>query len=306
VLSLAGCVKFEHLIKVPVQPEMTTVQGYNTELHRQSIHIFNPVALDNRVDQLRLEPRIDNLFFLVDQSSALSDEFRGVEMKLYAREMVRRFVRTMPDKKYNGALLINTRKSGLSGHKLHLMPYSTNNIELALDSEASTIRVETSSLVEALDQLTQLMSRIKGRSAVILVTSWSQVNKDIEKSVMRMRQRSRYSGGMEVVDSSPEFLAWQGTQSGVCFYTLGVGNRFSRTRLETVDSCGFSVAADKVAQPRDMAHFVQSVLYRGPADTDGDGIYDYKDHCPNTSAGRIVDYSGCPRFVAKKGEDQGE
>ena len=100
------------------------------------------------------------------------------------------------------------------------------------------------------------------------------------------------------VINSPSILTTsQEQRSGVCLYTVGVGNRLSRTRLDTVDSCGHSVAADKVAQPRDMAHFVQNILYKGPADTDGDGIYDYRDRCLNTHAGRIVDYSGCPRFA---------
>jgi hypothetical protein len=50
-----------------------------------------------------------------------------------------------------------------------------------------------------------------------------------------------------------------------------------------------------------MTHFVQRVLYKGPADSDGDGIYDYLDGCPNTSIGRIVDYFGCLRFAASEG-----
>jgi hypothetical protein len=45
-----------------------------------------------------------------------------------------------------------------------------------------------------------------------------------------------------------------------------------------------------------MAHFVERAFYLDPADSDGDGIYDYLDLCPATLAGKIVGYDGCDRF----------
>lgn len=301
VLSSVGCVSMERLVKLPNQAEMAIVENYNTSLHRQSIHIFNPIALDSRVAELRLESRVEHLFFLVDQSSALSGVFRGVETRLYAREMVRRFTKTMPEKTYSGALLIYDQKTKANQQAIRLTSYTAADIEQALVSPGAMQRIETESLPMAIDQLSKLINRIEGSSAVILITPWSQIDRATERAVMRMRQRSRFEGGMRIVDSGQESIPWQGGQSGVCLYTLGVGNQLSRTRLETVDSCGYSVAANKVSQPRDMAHFVQTVLYKGPADSDGDGIYDYRDQCPNTSAGRIVDYSGCLRFAASEG-----
>ena len=301
VLNALGCVSMERLVKVPAQPELATVENYNTELHRQSTHIFNPISLDNRVAKLRLEPRVENLFFLVDQSAALSEEFRGVSTRLYAREMVRRFTETMPQKTYSGALLIYDQKINVQRLPLRLISYTAADLENALLTPGSMQRINRDSLPMAIDQLSELISRTEGSSAVILVTSWAQIDRQVERAVMRMRQRSSFLEGMGIVGSSQESKPWQGRQSGVCLYTLGVGNQLSRTRLETVDSCGYSVAANKIAQPRDMAHFVQTVLYKGPADSDGDGIYDYLDRCPNTSTGRIVDYSGCLRFAASEG-----
>ncbi len=301
VLGLGGCGTLEQLVEVPVKPGSTVVEGYNTGLHRRSIHIFDPLPLDRRVAELQLELRIDHLFFLVDQRSAMSGEYRGVETRVYAREMIRRFVRTMPDRIYSGAVLISEQGSDSNGQEPRLTNYTGEEVARALDTPGATNRIEAASLAAALDRLTQLISRSKGRSAVILVTSWSQIDKAVEEAVMRMRQRTRQPLGMELADAGQGTSIRPGGRSGVCFYTLGVGNRLSRTRLETVDSCGYSVAADKVAQPSDMVHFVQSVLYKGPADSDGDGIYDYRDRCPNTPAGRIIDYSGCLRFAGNQG-----
>ncbi|MCP4077417.1 MAG: VWA domain-containing protein [Gammaproteobacteria bacterium] len=301
VLHSVGCVSLERLVKVPAQPELATVKSYNTELHRQSIHLFNPIPLDSRVAHLSLEPRVKNLFFLVDQSSVMSGQFRGVETRFYAREMVRRFAQTMPDQSYSGALLKYDQQPNPRRQELLVTNFTADDVEQALGSPGSMEQIESDSLATALDKVSELISRVEGSSAVILITSWSQIDKAVEHAVMRMRQRSSFEGGMGIVDSKPESMPWQGSRSGVCLYTLGIGNRLSRTRLETVDSCGYSVAANKVAQPRDMTHFVQSVLYKGPADTDGDGIYDYRDRCPDTSAGRIVDFSGCLRFVTSEG-----
>jgi len=287
--SLVGC-GFEQLIKIPVKSGPATVESYNTKLYQQSIENFDPVPLGYRVSALHLEPRVDHLFFLVDQSSAPSNKYRGKETRLYAREMVRRFIRTMPNQPYSGALLIVDQQSAaLKGPELHITTYTSGEIEQALDASGTTNQVAVSSLKAALDRLALLINRTHGRSAVVLVSSWSQISTEVEEAVIRMR---RGAGGTAKRHSD---------QSGVCFYTLGVGNRLSRTRLETVDSCGYSVAADKVAQPRDMAHFVQRILYKGPADSDNDGIYDYRDRCPKTPANRIVDYTGCLRFSISEG-----
>ncbi len=302
VIGLVGCGSLEHLIQVPVQPTTAGVENYNTRLHRQSIRMFDPLPLDRRVSEQRLEPRVDHLFFLVDQSSALSGKYHGVESRVLAREMVRRFAQTMPEQVYSGAFLISDQKTAhLSGKVLRLTSYTGDQIEQALDAPGAMNRIEASSLAAALDRLTQLIHRTKGRSAVILVSSWSQIDLEVEEAVVRMRQHAKFAEDVAIDVAGLETSNRQGNLSAVCFYTLGVGSHLSRTRLETVDSCGYSVAADKVAQPRDMAHFVRSVLYKGPADSDSDGIYDYQDRCPKTPIGRIVDYSGCLRFAVDEG-----
>jgi len=303
LLNTVGCVSFERLIKVPVQAELTSVKNYNTELYNQSIHIFNPIALDNRVVELQLEPRVKNLFFLIDQSAELSGEFRGIEMSHYAREILHRFVQTMPNKEYTGALFEFDPSSKTGNQKLQIVQYTVDDAKQALNKTNPVNKIAGNSLASAIDNLSQSVGLVEGSSAIVLITSWAQINKSVAQAVMRLRQRSRFEDGMNHIDSGYDSIPWQGSQEGICLYTVGVGNRLSRTRLETVDSCGFSVAASKVSQPRDMVHFVQTVLYKGPADTDGDGIYDFRDRCPKTTVGRTVDYTGCLRFTSIKGSN---
>ena len=39
------------------------------------------------------------------------------------------------------------------------------------------------------------------------------------------------------------------------------------------------------------------VVVKAPVDSDGDGVYDDKDKCPNTPKGTVVDTDGCPKII---------
>lgn len=301
VSVLCGCMATENLVHVPKHREMASVGDYDTSLHRQSVHIFNPMPIDARVVQLHLQPRVEHIVLVVDQSSALDGSFRGLDTRFYAREVIRRFVKTMPSQLFSSTI-ISYRDSPIPqvfaplDARLSVTPLLPTELELALGHHRAAQHIEVQSLSLALDYVSELVGNLSGPSAVILVTAWSQIDESVEQSVMRMRQRADFGANAHVIMPESSSIAWPTSYSGLCFYTIGVGNRMSRSRLESADSCGFSAAVDKVAQPSNMANFVETVLYKGPADKDNDGIYDYQDLCPFTPSGKIVDYSGCPRF----------
>ena len=305
MLSLCACMATESLVHVPSQSGMAEVDEYNTALHQQSVHIFNPMRIDARVEQLKLLPRVAHLILLADQSSALNQTYQGLEMRYYAREVIRRFVKTMPNQAFSSTII--TYSDGPSPQiyapldsRLSVARVLPRELEQSLGNYRATQHVEVQTLSLALDYVSELVGHLPGPSAVVLVTEWSQIDESVEKAVLRMRQRVEFDNNAHVVvsgfGSESQSIKWPTSASGLCFYTIGVGNRMSRSRLESADSCGFSSAVGKVAQPSSMANFVESVLYKGPMDTDGDGIFDYQDVCPSTPRGKLVNYSGCPRF----------
>jgi len=61
--------------------------------------------------------------------------------------------------------------------------------------------------------------------------------------------------------------------------------------------CGFSVAADQIYSSESMADFVEKIFLSkaaGPLDSDGDGVTDDMDQCPDTPGGVQVNARGCP------------
>ena len=113
-----------------------------------------------------------------------------------------------------------------------------------------------------------------------------------------------------LVDSSP-IIAMQDLKEKygdrLCVYTVWVGNekdvpgRYVLQQLSHVAGCGFGVAAADIASSSDMNSFVERILFdrsnvpvaAGPLDSDGDGVLDKDDKCPDTPKGAIVGPDGC-------------
>jgi OOP family OmpA-OmpF porin len=300
LISLTGCSSSEMLIKVPTSSDSATIAPYDISTHKRSIHLFNPVRLEQKITQQKLMPRVRNLFVLIDDSSYMNQDYRGLSRRDHARETLRRFNHTLPAIGLNGHVYVLAGNRWFTNsadmETIELPEYDADQIERDLDEGRYDRSVGTGSLATAIDDLTGHIISADGASALVLITSWESIDSAAEDAVARLRQRSQHGAGFTVTNTTN---AWQGKKStDVCVYTIGIGNTFSRTRFDRADACGFSVASDKIAQPRDMSHFIERILFFGPSDTDGDGIYDYLDKCPDTKAGRLVRFDGCYRFGA--------
>jgi OOP family OmpA-OmpF porin len=86
----------------------------------------------------------------------------------------------------------------------------------------------------------------------------------------------------------------------LCLYTVLVGDspegKALLEKIAAASTCGKFTTADSLASGAAMAAFVQEVLLTRQVenDSDGDGVPDAKDRCPDTPRGVKVDASGCP------------
>lgn len=294
---LQACSSTEHLVDAEYHGDNATIAPYDTSLHKRSIHIFDPIDLQPKIVQQQLQQKVDHLFVVIDNSDAMEEEYRELSKRRYAEEILRRFNKTLPPTELTGEVIQFSEGWALIMESLSLPSPQYNRALVAstLNERQHFKPAKGATLAEALDHLTEHLAKLPGRSAVVLITEWQSVDRSVVEAVARMRQRTTFGKGVTVADN---VTAWDGkTGDGACIYTIGVGNEMSRARFDDVDVCGFSVTADRIAQPRDMAHFVERLLFSGPKDSDGDGIYDYKDICPNTPADVIVDFHGCRRFT---------
>jgi len=83
----------------------------------------------------------------------------------------------------------------------------------------------------------------------------------------------------------------------VCIYTILIGNNpTGKDLMEQValaSDCGSSANSEDILSSEDMGSFVAKTFLGTAADSDGDGVADYMDKCPNTPKGTAVDAKGC-------------
>jgi len=292
VLALSGCSSMERLVDAPEKQTSTQAGAYELELYKRSVHLFDPVSVDDIASSERLQPRLENLFILVDDGDD-SELYRGVPKQVYVYEIFRRFNLSMPHLNLRGGAY------RLSEHddELWVGPYSSREVQHKIDLNKPLTSLGTKNLAQGIEKITELAVTARGRTGLVIFTDWQNITAQEVEAVARFRQRGEALAGFNVM---PQIGSWDGSENPFCVFAVGVGNAMSRSLFDQADVCGFSEAADKVAQPRDMAYFVRKILFTTPLDSDGDGIYDYQDQCPDTPAGRIINRLGCLRFEAEE------
>jgi len=100
----------------------------------------------------------------------------------------------------------------------------------------------------------------------------------------------------------------------VCIYTVVLGDKAAivdfgnktegmnvMKQVADAGACGFMVTGESISTPAGMADFVEKVFLA--RDSDGDGVADYLDKCPDTPKGVAVDRDGCPPVVVEKRQE---
>ena len=291
-LFLAGCSGFERTIDVPERALLTTVEEYNTALNKQSLHIFDPINIEKRASHLQLEQRADQLTIIMDWSSLSQKTYRGVPSVEYAEEAVRRFLVTAPSIELESRLLASKQLPIYSP----TFNYKPLNQYDPYQLESGQFAPVSDDLISLLNTLHQRSNQEKGFQSIIILTDWSVVDENLVNAINRLRQAYSFPKGHLIQSETPEWKS-QSNSKGSCIYLIGISNSLSRSLVDQVGDCGFSSAADKIMTPEHMAHFVERVLFKGPKDSDGDGIFDYKDQCSNTATNALVDFNGCEKFA---------
>ena len=296
-LLLLACSSQEKVLRTLEVDSTRVLPPYDVQTYKNSVHTFDAIDLMPTIEREQWLRRVDHIIVLWDEAGLVGAQIDGVSPKIYGREILRRLDETLPARGLSGVLLTTGSGKPFSDSAAP-ESYDPKAIESQLSKGQGPLSLGGGSLAPQIDALTEWARLQPGRTAIYLITQWERLDSRAIEAIARFHQRTVHSGGLTVAAQS---TTWHGMSGvGGCFYAIGVGNTFSREKFLDVTDCGSAQTFDAIAQPRDMANFVSRTLFSGPADSDGDGVPDFLDECPNTPAGRLVNSKGCLRFPDSK------
>jgi len=240
-------------------------------------------------------PKVDNFVVILDTSSSMAEKYGKQAKAKIAKNFLSAMNQTLPELKYNAALRTFGHSASLPDKSTLLVygptQYSTSGFGGALNSVKGPSGDSSLALAKAINAAGADMKSSQGPIAVIIVSDGKQMDQKPLKAAEAMK-----------------------SQFGdrVCIDTVQVGdNPAGKMTLEQIvkaGGCGISTTADRLAGSANMGGFVEGIFLAKPApkampmakpmDSDGDGVTDDKDQCPNTPKGATVDARGCWTYAA--------
>jgi OOP family OmpA-OmpF porin len=247
---------------------------------------MEPAFVPQQVKDTCYEQKTDNFLILLDASGSMGDKYKGQTKFTTAEQLVSRMNQTIPGGMDLKAA-VRTFGAGFSSDtKSTFGPgaYSKEGLEASLGKVSYGGFTPIGKAVNAsgVDK-----ASLSGTSAVILVSDGKQnVGEDAVKAAKMVKEKFG---------------------DNVCFYTILVGDdpagKATMEEIANTGNCGFATTADVVYSSEGMASFVKGAFCGGQApapmvvavigDSDGDGILDNLDKCPNTPKGATVNQYGC-------------
>jgi OOP family OmpA-OmpF porin len=233
-------------------------------------------------DAGKYSPKVDNFEVIIDASESMDTNMHGEKKYLTARNFVRALNQSIPEAlSYHGALRSfghNPKQSEEPTALAYGMAsYTQSGFADGLDSikYLGGVSPLSAALSAAADDLKGAM----GKSAIVVV-----------------------SDGISMEDA-PATAARISAEMGdrLCVYTVQVGDskegKKTLAGVAKAFQCGGAYAAADLVAADSFGKFVEEVFLAPPKemDSDGDGVFDSRDKCPDTPKGVQVDEDGCPK-----------
>lgn len=235
-------------------------------------------------------PKVANFQVLLDASLSMNEA--GKNDFLVARDIVSRINQAIPDDlNYNAGLRSFGHDSSQSDSPTDLLYGMTGYSKAGFHDGLSKVKFVggPSPMAAALEAAGGDLKTASGKSALIVV-----------------------SDGLFMDDAPAAAEKVAGMLGdGSCIYTIAIGDENNgagqdlMNEIAKAGKCGFATTDAALADDAELTAFVEKVfLASKPAakpvakavpakDSDGDGVTDDKDKCPNTPQGEFVDADGC-------------
>jgi OOP family OmpA-OmpF porin len=246
--------------------------------------------LNEKVKNNELVKKVDNLLVVLDASSTMADKskkgWHNKQRKFpVAKELLLCMNETIPDIELNAGLRAfgpYYSEKGLIYGMTNYTKAGFNDTVYSMNSTGGITPIANSIHHSRMD-----LEETTGKIAVVLFSDGK--NNAIGNPVTEAASMKSQFG------------------NDVCIYTVLLGNdpkgKAVMDGIAKAGECGFATDADTLLASNSMSDFVTQVLLAkgaGPRDSDGDGVYDHLDQCPNTPRGIKVDSVGCPVPIKEK------
>ena len=253
---------------------------------------FQAMDLNSKLQAGEYEQKIDNFYVISDRSGSKGKTYQR-QMKFdIAYDFLSRMNSSIPDMELTSALRTFGASFNPFAKETHLIygptSYSKQGFQEALGSGYQQSG-GLSPADEALDAANTDMMPFQGKTALIFVGDGQYKGTDPVAAVRGIK------------DNYGE---------NVCVYPVLVGGGLPESvakmkEMAEVGGCGFYQTARNLDSPQNLAGWVEAVFLAKvekkaevvpppkPGDSDGDGVTDDIDQCPNTPMGAPVNDRGC-------------
>lgn len=270
------------------------ISGCASQQVQKPRSLFSPSKL--QIDHY--QPKVENFVVIWDTSSSMSDEYSGYSKFRISKDYLNALNQTIPEMEYSATLrtFVDIGSASENSSLLVYGPtrYSTAGFESALKDVNMPLKESAAPLVEAISATGEEIKSTQGTTAIIIL-----------------------SDGINMDQMSVEALQNLKDKFGdrVCIYPIRIGDdpigvKHMKNIADT-GACGFPVVVVDHKTSYSMGDLVVDILLSRieksesrPAqvgkslDSDGDGVPDDIDKCPNTPKGVNVDERGCWTFEA--------
>lgn len=254
------------------------------------------VNIQAMINSGEYQKKTDNFIVILDATSSKNFKKKLVSLSSspsdldVSKGLIRCMTNSLPDNfdVYAGLRVFGSRSSE-NGLVYGMSPYSRNDLVSAVNSVGERGSLITD-LSGAINDASNDLKQVSGRKAVILFSDAEDLPEDNEPVAAAAAMNKMYG-------------------NDVCIYTIFMGdNPAAKTTMEAIaaqSSCGFSIDADHLYMKplkecdtvnvgKGMGDIVTRIFLEMANDSDGDGVADHLDKCPDTPAGVKVDKFGCP------------
>ncbi|MCP4109745.1 MAG: OmpA family protein [Desulfobacteraceae bacterium] len=244
--------------------------------------------LNSKIESGQYVQKADNFIVILDASGSKNDPVHGQKKLSLVKDIISHMNKAIPDIKLQSAMRRygkGIKQSSKIKTELVYGPadYSREEFGQSLDTvkKASGLTFMEAAIDAASNDTDSFE---KEKTSVVIISDGKIHIGDPVQAAERMKARHG---------------------DNICIFTIFVPsdtadiNQVARDRklmkdIAGASHCGFSESADNIDSEEGMTDFVEKVFLASVNDTDGDGVPNDKDQCPDTPLSVEVDENGCP------------